>query len=654
MYRNLTCKEIDSLKANLCIAEDWNNVFVKDGFNPKRIFQVSFSGVVKLGNFDSYFELPGGMTKRSGVRYATLHNVEIGDDSCIENIENYISNYTIGKRSYIKNVSLMYVDGVSSFGNGTEVAVLNETGGREVPIHIKLSSHLAYFVTLYRHRPVFQQRIKDISDFYKTKHSSDCGAVGDNVFIINVGKIKNVNICDSAKIEGANLLENGTVNSNIDDPVSIGYNVTCKDFIISSGAKIREGVTVERCFIGQACELVSGFSAIDSLFFSNCFGANGEACSIFAGPYTVTHHKSTLLIAGMFSFMNAGSGSNQSNHMYKLGPIHQGILERGVKTTSDSYILFPAQIGAFSLVMGRHIGNPNTTDLPFSYLIENDNKSVLVPGTNLRSVGTIRDAQKWPNRDNRKDPNRLDFMNFNLLSPFTIQKMMAGDAILKSFEKDKKDEYFYNKCYIASSSLKSGRVYYNLGITKFLGNSIISRIADNVIDSDEKLRAVLKPSTDIGLGDWSDISGLITPKSAVNKLLDDVENGSVGSLQAINERFKEMYDNYYEYEWTWAYSKLFDYFNLNPDTITRKDVIEIIGKWIDAVTTLDRMVYEDAKKEFSLSSMTSFGIDGDRADSINDFEQVRGTFESNKFVSSVLVHIETKTQLGRSVIEKLR
>ena len=70
-----------------------------------------------------------------------------------------------------------------------------------------------------------------------------------------------------------------------------------------------------------------------------------RACSIFAGPYTVTHHKSTLLIAGLYSFMNAGSSSNQSNHMYKLGPVHQGILERGTKTTSNSYIVFPARIG---------------------------------------------------------------------------------------------------------------------------------------------------------------------------------------------------------------------------------------------------------------------------------------------------------------------
>ena len=63
-------------------------------------------------------------------------------------------------------------------------------------------------------------------------------------------------------------------------------------------------------------------------------------------------HKSSLLIAGMFSFLNAGSGSNQSNHMYKLGPIHQGVVERGSKTTSDSYILWPAKVGAFSLIMG--------------------------------------------------------------------------------------------------------------------------------------------------------------------------------------------------------------------------------------------------------------------------------------------------------------
>jgi hypothetical protein len=140
------------------------------------------------------------------------------------------------------------------------------------------------------------------------------------------------------------------------------------------------------------------------LFFSNCQGENGEACALFAGPYTVTHHKSTLLIAGMFSFMNAGSGSNQSNHMYKLGPIHQGIVERGAKTTSDSYVLWPAKVGPYSLILGRHYKHSDTSNLPSSYLIENDNTTYIAPGVNLRSVGTIRDAKNGLNATNEKIP----------------------------------------------------------------------------------------------------------------------------------------------------------------------------------------------------------------------------------------------------------
>jgi hypothetical protein len=249
------------------------------------------------------------------------------------------------------------------------------------------------------------------------------------VRIKNADVIKNVRIGDYCSINGASRLENGSINSNEAAPVLIGANVICEDFIISSGSSVTDGTTLSRCFVGQACLLGHNYSASDSLFFSNCQGENGEACAIFAGPFTVTHHKSTLLIAGMFSFMNAGSGSNQSNHMYKLGPIHQGTLERGAKTSSDSYILWPARVGAFSLVMGRHVNHADTSDLPFSYLIEQDNTTYLVPGVNLRSVGTIRDAQKWPKRDKRTDPNRLDFINYNLLSPYTIQKMMKGRQI---------------------------------------------------------------------------------------------------------------------------------------------------------------------------------------------------------------------------------
>ena len=656
-YRSLTNEEINRLEAQACSASDWNDVLVDECFTPDYVHHARFSGKVRLGVFEYEFALPGGICKHAGLSYVTLHNVTVGDNCCIENVKNYIANYEIGAYTFIENVDIILVDKKSRFGNGVEVSVLNETGGREVMIHDRLSAHQAYIMALYRHRPQLIERMKTLIEAYADEHASDIGTIGSHVTIVNSGYIKNVRIGDYCEIEGAGRLKNGSINSNVDDPVHIGYGVVCDDFIISSGSHIEDGTMITRCFVGQACHMGHNYSASDSLFFSNCQEENGEACAIFAGPFTVTHHKSTLLIAGMFSFMNAGSGSNQSNHMYKLGPIHQGALERGAKTTSDSYILWPARIGAFSLVMGRHVNHPDTSDLPFSYLIEDKNTTYLAPGVNLRSVGTIRDAQKWPKRDLRKDPVRLDQINYNLLSPYTIQKMMKGRSILKELQRvsgETSEIYSYQSAKIKNSALNKGIGFYETAIHKFLGNSVIKRLEGIRFTSNEEIRCRLQPDTAIGEGEWVDISGLIAPKTEIERLMSDIETGVLHTVDQIHDRFAEMHANYYTYEWTWAYGKMLEVYGLNAETITAKDIIAIVHQWQKSVVGLDKMVYEDAKKEFSLTSMTGFGADGSKEEQVLDFEQVRGVFESNPFVTAVLKHIEVKTALGNELIERLR
>jgi len=655
-YRKLNEDEIRLLQEHSCTADDWTNIEVAQNFKTDYVSHTRFSGKVKLGVFEHEFTLAGGMKKHSGLYHTTLHNVTVGNNCCIENVKNYIANYEIGDYAFIENVDIILVDGKSRFGNGVEVAVLNETGGREVMMHDRLSAHQAYIMALYRHRPALIDKMKAIVEKYAEENASTTGRIGSNVTIVDSGYIKNVKIGDHCKIEGAGRLKNGSLNSNAEAPVHIGYGVVCDDFIISSGSSVEDGTTLTRCFIGQACHLGHNYSASDSLFFSNCQEENGEACAIFAGPFTVTHHKSTLLIAGMFSFMNAGSGSNQSNHMYKLGPIHQGALERGAKTTSDSYILWPAKVGAFSLVMGRHVNNADTSDLPFSYLIEQQNTTYLVPGVNLRSVGTIRDAQKWPKRDKRKDPNRLDQINYNLLSPYTIQKMMKGRQILKDLRRvsgETSETYAYQSAKIKNSSLNKGIKLYETAIHKFLGNSIIKRLEETKFQSDEEIRARLKPDTEIGYGEWVDVSGLIAPKSEIEKLMADIETGVLTDVDGIHGRFVEMHRNYYTYEWTWAFDKMLSFYRLQPESITAKDIVNIVKQWQEAVVGLDKMVYADAKKEFSLSAMTGFGADGSREEQEQDFEQVRGVFESNPFVTAVLQHIDVKTALGNELIERI-
>lgn len=657
-YRNLTQAEQAALERQGCVAENWDNVLVKEGFIPKYVRNVRFTGTVKLGCFGKLFTLAGGIRKRSGIYKAALHNVEVGDDTMIENIGNYIANYRIGSGCFIENVDVILTDCESTFGNGVEATVLNETGGREIPIYDCLSAQQAYVMALYRYRPEAVAAMRRMVEAYSASVRSDVGTIGDNVTIVDAGYIKNVRIGDHCEIEGALRLKNGSINCNASAPSHIGVGVIADDFIICSGSTVSDGAAISRCFIGQACHLGRTYSASDSVFFANCFGENGEACAIFAGPYTVTHHKSTLLIAGMFSFMNAGSGSNQSNHLYKLGPLHQGIMERGAKTASDSYVLWPARVGAFSLVMGRHVNHQDTSDFPFSYLIEEKGTTYIMPGANLHSVGTIRDARKWPGRDGRTDTeNLLDCINFNLLSPYTIQKMLNAVDTLKRMQQLSgytSEVYSFQSGKIRNTSLVKGLRYYGLAIDKFLGNSLISRIQKSKFEDIGSLREALRPDCPAGGGRWVDVGGMLAPKSEVFALLDDIESGAVRDVEGINARFRAMHANYYDYEWTWAYGVLGDYYGIDMASVTKEQLTELILRWRESVLTMDRMYYDDASKEFSLSSMTGFGADGDKEDKLKDFEESRGArFENNKFVLQIREHMDAKSALGDEVLSRL-
>lgn len=654
-FRNLTSDEISALKQQGCFCDNWDLIQVAQHFSPENIIGSVFSGRVKIGVFREKVAFAGGVKKQSGIYHSVIHASEIGNNSYISHIKNYIANYRIGENVVIENTELISVNSETSFGNGTRVDVLDETGGRQIPIYDHLSSHLAYILTFYRHHPDLIARLEALVQAYSDHKKSDTGYVGDGTRIINCKQITNTYIGENATLNGVNRLDNGSVNSTADAPVLVGSGVVADHFIISSGSEVTDGAVLTNCFVGQGCTLGKHYSAIHSLFFANCQGFNGEACSVFAGPYTVTHHKSTLLIAGMFSFLNAGSGSNQSNHMYKLGPIHHGVIDRGSKTTSDSYLLWPARVGPFTLVMGRHYKNADTSDMPFSYLIENKDESWLVPAINLRSVGTIRDAIKWPKRDKRLGTDFLDSINYNLLSPYTIRRMVNGQKILKNLKSMSgqfTETYSWGNTYIKKNSLDRGIQLYEMAIIKFLGNSFISRINRyRHCTSFEELKKCLTSKNKIGKGDWIDLAGLIAPKSQIDYLVSNISSGKFTSLAGIEKFLKQLHLDYYEYEMAWALELYEEHFQSSFKLISLETLIQLIEDWKKSVVGLDKLLYEDARKEFALNAMTGFGIDGDQETKKLDFEGVRGTFEQNAFVIEIMAHIQRKTDLGNKTIK---
>jgi len=656
-WRNLTSAEISQLTAAGCCCADWSKLLVADGFDPRRVKTTTFSGDVRLGLFTKDVRFCGGLTRPSGISHAVIHNCVIGNNVYINQVKSYIANYTIADDAVIENIDLLAVDNLTSFGNGIDCVVINEAGGREIPIFDRLTAQLAYIIALYRHKPQVVEKLRSMITRYAASVSSSMGLVGPAARILNCRTIKNVKIGPAATIEAVNLLENGSINSCPEDPVYIGPAVSARDFIVCSGSKITDGVILSKCFVGQGVELAKQYSAENSVFFANCGGFHGEACSIFAGPFTVTHHKSTLLIAGLFSFLNAGSGTNQSNHRYKLGPVHQGIVERGSKTASDSYILWPAKVGAFTVLMGRHYHNSDTSDLPFSYLIEHEDQSVLVPGVNLRSVGTVRDAKKWPKRDKRKDSKKLDLINFKLLSPYTIQKMLNGCNLLRNLKAtgiEMNGFFDYNGVQIKRDSLDKGIRLYEIGVDKFLGNCLIHRLDGIQFDNLRQLQQALKPKTDTGPGKWIDLAGLFAPEEAVTGILDDIESGKLANPDLVANAFISAHENYPDYEWAWAANILQQRLGKTIDAIGPNDIIEMTNKWKSAVVELDNMLLADTKKEFTDTAQIGYGLDGDHAGRQADFTQVRGNFESNAVVKEIKQHIEEKTRLGNDLISRMK
>ena len=630
-YRPLTQAQIARMTAAGCVCSDWTRVQVCEGFDAKSVHSVQFGGDVRLGVYDQPISFIAGFQGQTGIFNSAIHNCTIGDNVYISNVHT-LANYDVADGCIIANITYLAVQGETCFGNGVEAVVINEGGGREVMIYDELSSHIAYIMATYRHRSKLIQKlgrlIHDYCDFVKSSH----GTIGRGTKIMNCGTLKNIKIGPYAILEGVNRLENGSINSTEKANVRIGANVIAKDFILSSGTKILDNVILDKVFVGQGSELGKGYSAENTVFFANCGGFHGEACSVFAGPFTVTHHKATLLIAGMFSFFNAGSSSNQSNHMYKLGSTHQAIFERGCKMGSGAYVLYPARLGAFNVVLGKHDSHPDTRDLPFSYVLQSEMKTLIIPGYNLQSSGTLRDINKWPGRDNRADDRKNDHIIFEAITPYTVGKMLNGIEILKGLlEKTPIDAEWVDldRCRTKRAWLEHGIEYYQVAIDDYFGQKLAQRkIAGRATQM----------QSDKGLGQWVDIAGLIAPKSEIDRLCDDIETGRLKDLSSLCNQLAEIYNSYEMYEWNWIADKIKD-----------TEHSQILTRWKAAFEKNTEMILKDAAKEFNDTAMISYGIDGDEEDIKKDFQAVRGTLEHNSFV----VKLREETQAKRKMAQEL-
>jgi hypothetical protein len=600
--RQLSDEEIRILEDRNCWAEDWTNVHVSDDFKPNYMHRVMLYGEVSIGDFDKNIEVSRGFMKHSGINNATLRNVTIGDNCLIENIGGFINNYTIGDDCYISNVNAMETTDGATYGEGNLISVLNEVGDGNVILFSELNSQFAAFMAKHFCDKPLKDAIRRLINEEIARKRHEQAYIGNNVKIVNTKEITNTIVYDDCEINGASRLSDCTILSSPASNVYIGTGVICENSIISEGSSIINSVKIQDCFIGEACQISNGFTASSSVFFANSYMSNGEACAAFCGPFTASHHKSSLLIGGQFSFYNAGSATNFSNHAYKMGPIHHGVLERGTKTASGAYILMPAHIGTFSVCFGKLMYHPDTRYLPFSYLIAYGDTMYLSPGRNITTVGLYRDIRKWPKRDVRPVGSQKSIVNFDWLSPFSVGEIVEGKQILEKLRDacgENVATYTYHNYVINASSLNKGIKYYDIALRIYMG-AVLKRVI-------KKWGKVDLPTTTIGQGKWNDLSGLLLPESEEMRLLSDIKRGELETIQEVTDRFKEINRNYREYQWAWTYQLILDYYHLTE--ITDADVERIHKDYVHARRAWIAEIRKDAEKEYAMGDVEKHVLD---------------------------------------------
>ena len=594
-YRKLTQEEIKILENNSCWAEDWQRVLVADAFSPYGFHRVVFYGDIRLGVFEKQVEVTSGFTKHAGINDATLRNVTVGDNCLIEKVGNFINNYTIGDDCYISNISTMETTEGATYGEGHLISVLNEMGDGNVVLFHDLNSQLAAFMVKYfKDKQLKDNIIRLINEEIRFTQPQQ-GTIGNGVKIINSKEITNTVVRDDCEINGAARLSDCTIMSSKDASVYIGTGVICENSIICNGCSITNSVKMQDCFVGEACQITNGFTAAASVFFANSYMANGEACAAFCGPFSASHHKSSLLIGGEFSFYNAGSNTNFSNHAYKMGPMHYGTLERGSKTASGAYVLMPAKIGAFSVCFGKLMNHPDMRCLPFAYLLAYGETMYIVPGRNITTVGLYRDIKKWPKRDKRAASSRKSIINFDWLSPFTVGEIVEGKKILESLRQaggKNVSSYNFQEYIIQATSLKKGIKYYDIALRIYMGAVLKRATKDGFLG---------KPVTTVGQGKWNDLSGLLLPASEEQRLLDDIKSGAIESVRDVLNRFNDINSHYREYQWAWTYQLILDYYGLTE--LTDADLARIREDYVRARRAWIAEIRKDAQKEFDMGDV---------------------------------------------------
>jgi hypothetical protein len=438
-YRHLKLDEVEELKKNGNISDDWNFVMVTEQFLPELVHQCKFFGLVRIGILEPYYLEFHNLRRPVGLYNSTIISSDIGNNVVIDNV-NYLSHYIIGNDVILINVSEIETTDHAKFGNGIlkegepesiriELEVCNENGGRSIIPFDGMLPGDAWLFSRFRDDKNLQEKLRLFSDQESDHRRGYYGTIGDRTVIKNCKIVKDVRIGSDAYLKGANKLKNLTIHSSAESKTQIGEGCELVNGIIGHGCRIFYGVKAVRFILASNSQLKYGARLINSYLGNNSTISCCEVLNSLIFPAHEQHHNNSFLCASLLMGQtNMAAGATVGSNHNSRGADGELIGGRGFWPGLCVSVKHNSRFASFIIMAKGDYPSELDIPLPFS-LVSNDvsnDELVIMPAYwflhNMYALA--RNAWKYGDRDKRLE--KIQLLEYDYLAPDSVQEIASA------------------------------------------------------------------------------------------------------------------------------------------------------------------------------------------------------------------------------------
>ena len=585
-YRNLRSDEIAILKSNLNHSPNWDNLLVRDPFDPLLIRNSEFYGLVRLGTVSVGTVSFHDFTVPVGIVNSRIVSCDIGDSCSIMECT-YLSHYIIDDDVVLYRIGEMQSTNHAKFGNGIlkegedpevliTIDVVNEAKGRHIRPFDGMIPADALLWSTYREDRLLMQRFNELTDKVLDSKRGYYGFVGRKTVIKSCDTIKDVWIGEGAYIKGANKLKNLTLRSTLAEPVQIGEGVELVNGIIGAGSRIFYGSKAIRFVMGDNSNLKYGARLIHSVLGDNSTVSCCEILnSLIFGSHEQHHNNSFLVAARIEGQSNMAAGANLGSNHNSRNNDGEMIARRGFWPALSTTVTYDSYFASYTLIAKGSFPHQLSVPLPFSLISSDEisNRRVIMGAYwwmyNLYALE--RNTHKYHSRDKRKAPRQRYEPAY--LAPDTANEIIEARGLLElwvgeslgdgSIDKDslraQGKSLLANQAELVGRStittytvenskepvivLKAVESYRAYGemLLFYAMKTLVAYAAnhDQVIDD-------LLGKRESHLSPWENVGGQLVRRDRVEALLQDLKEGSIKSWDEVHQRYSEWGDSYEE------------------------------------------------------------------------------------------------------------